>query len=64
MLEYWQYSIVKMPVPPIEQYWQNVFFFLQVAWETARHLADYILVWTTRHAGIMGMFEYLIGSSP
>ena len=26
----------------------------QVAWETARHLADYVLVWSTRHVGILG----------
>ena len=26
-----EYSIVNMPVPPIEQYWQNVFFSLQVS---------------------------------
>ena len=26
----------------------------KIAWETARHLADYVLCWSTRHGGIIG----------
>ena len=26
----------------------------EIAWETTRHLADYVLCWSTRHSGSMG----------